>query len=221
MAIRISLVLIDDNPSACDGVAALIRGEPGFQVLAAAAEIEEALRQVRKTKPDLVLLNLQHVGEDSLKVAGALHGESPESRVIVMGMKRLHEDVAGFVRAGVSGFIMADASSDRFLTTIRSIAGGNQVLPPELTGSLFGQLDGPGVRGHQEKRLRDQKALTKRERAVTALIVQGLSNKAIADRLLIALHTVKSHVHKVLSKLAVNSRLEVAAFTRRRSDPSL
>jgi DNA-binding NarL/FixJ family response regulator len=220
VAIRISLVLIDDNPSACEGVVALIRAEPGFQVLAASAEIEEALRQVRQNRPDLVLLNLQRVGDDSLKVAGALHGESPESRVIVMGMEPFHEDVAGFVRAGVSGFIMADASSDAFLATIRSIAAGNRVLPSELTGSLFGQLNGHGVRGHPEKRRCDQKALTSRERAVTALIVQGLSNKAIAARLLIALHTVKSHVHKVLSKLAVNSRLEVAAFTRRRSDPS-
>lgn len=183
-------------------------------MLAASAEIEEVLRQVRKTRPDLVLLNLQRVGEDSLKVAGALHGESPESRVIVMGMKRFHEDIEGFVRAGVSGFIMADASSDRFLTTIRSIACGNQVLPLELTGSLFGQLNGHGVLPHPE-RPRDRKALTSRERAVTALIVQGLSNKAIAARLSIALHTVKSHVHNVLSKLAVNSRLEVAAFSWR------
>ena len=86
-------------------------------MLAASAEIEEALRQVRQNRPDLVLLNLQRVGDDSLKVAGALHGESPESRVIVMGMEPFHEDVAGFVRAGVSGFIMADASSDAFLAT--------------------------------------------------------------------------------------------------------
>jgi len=218
VAIRISLVLIDDDPSACEGVVALIRAEPGFHVLAASATIEEALRQVRQTRPDLVLLKLEHMGNDSLKVAGALHGESPESRVIVMGMKPFHEDVEGFVGAGVSGFTMADASSDTFLATIRSVAGGNRVLPSELTGSLFGQLNGLGVPGHPEKRLRDRKALTRRERAVTALIVQGLSNKAIAARLLIALHTVKSHVHKVLSKLAVNSRLEVAAFSRRSSD---
>lgn len=173
MAIRISLVLIDDNPSACEGVAALLRAEPGFCVLTASAEIEEAMRQVRQTRPDLVLLNLQRVGEDSLKVAGALHGESPESRVIVMGMKRLHEDIEGFVRAGVSGFIIAAASSDTFLATIRSIAGGNRVLPLELTGSLFGQLNGHGVRRPPAKRRRDRKG-----------------------------------------------RLEVAAFTRRRTDLS-
>ena len=212
MAIRISLVLIDDNSSGREGVAALIRAEPGFHVLAASAEIEEALRQVRRTRPDLVLLNLQRVGGDSLKLAGALHGESPESRVIVMGMKRLHEDIEGFVRAGVSGFIIAAASSDTFLATIRSVACGNQVLPLELTGSLFGQLNRHGVRPHPE-RPRNRKVLTSRERAITALIVQGLSNKAIAARLSIALHTVKSHVHSVLSKLAVTSRLEVAGFS--------
>jgi len=210
---RISLVLIDDNPSARQGVVALIRAQPGFHVLAASAETEAALQQVRESKPDLVLLNLRREGKDSLTLAGALHGEVPESRVIVMGMVPLQEDVASFVRAGVSGFIMADASFDRFLRTIHSVAQGIQVLPLALTHSLFGQLKRHGGRG-RSKRTLDVKRLTKRERAVTDLIVQGLSNKDIAARLQIALHTVKSHVHQVLSKLAVNSRLEVAAFSR-------
>jgi DNA-binding NarL/FixJ family response regulator len=216
----ISIVLVDDNPLAREGVVALIRAQPGFHVLAASAKIEQALRRVRAIKPDMVLLNLPREGHGSLMLAGALHGQVPESRVIIMGLEPLHEDVASFVRAGVSGFIMAYASFDKFLSTIRSVARGIQVLPFELTRSLFGQLNGLGVR-RRPKRTLDGKRPTNRERAVTDLIVQGLSNQEIAARLSIPLHTVKSHVHKMLSKLAVNSGLEVGAFSRNRAAPAM
>lgn len=134
------MVLVDDLRSSREGVVALIRAQPGFQVLAASAEIGEALRKVRETRPDVVLLNLRLEGNDSLTLAGALHGGVPESRVVIMGVEPLHTAVTSLVRAGASGFIMAAASFDRFLSTIHSVAQGIQVLPFELTRSLFGQL---------------------------------------------------------------------------------
>ena len=210
---RISMVLIDDTSSARTGVVARIRAQAGFRVLAVLAETEAALEQVRETKPDIVLLNLRQEDDDSLTLAGALHGEAPESRVIIMGLVPLRQDVASFIRAGVSGFIMSGASFDEFLRTIHSVARGIQVLPLELTRPLFGQLKRYGVRGRPKKHL-DIKRLTPREREVADLIVHGCNNQEIADRLQIALNTVKGHVHKVLAKLAVNSRLEVAALSR-------
>jgi DNA-binding NarL/FixJ family response regulator len=128
-----------------------------------------------------------------------------------MGLRPAREDVASLIRAGVSGFIMANAPFGVFLDTIHLVAEGIQVLPDELTASLFGQLHGPRNR-YRTKRMLDVLRLTARERAVSDLIVQGLSNKEISVRLEITLHTVKSHVHRLLSKLEVNSRLEVAAF---------
>ena len=96
------------------------------------------------------------------------------------------------------------------LATIRSVASGIQVLPTQLTRSLFGQLKLHRVLG-RPKRMLEIGRLTGREREIADLMVLGLSNQVIATRLKIALHTVKSHVHRVLSKLAVQSRLEVAA----------
>lgn len=211
---RLAIVLVDENPSARTGVVSRICALPGFHVLAASAEVEEALRQVRAAKPDLVLLNLQQEGDDSLALAGALHGEAPSSRVILMGLEPQQADVASYLRAGVSGFIMQDASFDTYLDTIHAVADGIQVLPPELTRTLFVQLKQHGVRD-RPKRMLNVARLTDREREVADLIVQGCSNKEIAAALDIALHTVKSHVHKVLSKLSVNSRLEVAAYSHR------
>lgn len=111
---RITLVLLDDHAPASDGVDALIRSQPGLEILAVPAETQDALRQVRET--------------------------SRHSPVIVMGLEPHHGDVVGFVRAGVSGFVMADATRGRFLATIRAVKAGQNVLPAELTSALFAQL---------------------------------------------------------------------------------
>jgi DNA-binding NarL/FixJ family response regulator len=113
--------------------------------------MKETLRQLRATRPDIVLLNLRHAGEDRLALAGALHRAAPKSRVIIMGLEASQNDVASFVRAGVSGFIMAGASFEQFLRTIRSVVQGIQALPSELTRSLFRQLRRHGVRGRAKR----------------------------------------------------------------------
>ena len=155
---RISLVLVNGIPRAREAIASLIRAQPGFHVLAPSADMKETLRQVRATRPDIVLLNLPQAGEDRLALAGALHRAVPKSRVIIMGLKAPQNDVVSFVRAGVSGFIMAGGSFEQFLQTVRSVVQGIQALPSELTRSLFRQLRqarSPGtaeaVAGHQAR----------------------------------------------------------------------
>ncbi|MEO7987734.1 MAG: response regulator transcription factor [Gemmatimonadales bacterium] len=209
----ISLVLIDDNRLFREGLASMIREQPDFKVLAASADVDEALRKVREAKPRVVLLDFALEDHDSLRLTATVHHEVPEARVVVMGLLPLQEDVADFVTAGASGFIMKDASLEEFLRTIRAVAEGADVLPSQLTGSLFTQIARQALRRGKPRRLKAV-GLTQRERQVIDLIGEGLSNKKIAARLHIAIHTVKSHVHNVLEKLALHTRLEVAAFTR-------
>ncbi len=190
----------------------MVRMQSGFHVLAASADAAEALKKVREAKPDIVLVDFGLEDHDSLSLTATVHAEVPEARVIVMGLLPLQEDVADYVRAGASGFIMKDASFDDFFATIRAVAGGAQVLPSQLTNSLFSQIALNAV-GRKEPHLLDAVRLTTREKQVIDLLGEGLSNKEIANRLHIAVHTVKSHVHNVLEKLALHSRLEVAAFS--------
>jgi DNA-binding NarL/FixJ family response regulator len=208
----IALVLIDDNRLLREGIAEMIHAQPGFRVLAAFADVDEAITKVREAKPEVVLLDFGLEDHDSLSLTATVHGEVPEARVIIMGLLPLQEDVADYVRAGASGFIMKDASFEDFFATIRAVAGGAEVLPQALTNSLFSQIARNAARG-SKVRVLDAVRLTKREHQVIDLLGEGLSNKDIATRLHIAVHTVKSHVHNVLEKLALRSRLEVAAFT--------
>jgi DNA-binding NarL/FixJ family response regulator len=114
---------------------------------------------------------------------------------------------------------MKDASFEEFFGTIRAVAGGAEVLPRALTNSLFAQIAAHAVNGGKTPRLLESVRLTGRERQVIDLLGEGLSNKEIAIRLHIAVHTVKSHVHNVLEKLSLHSRLEVAAFSHARGLP--
>ncbi|MDZ4675727.1 MAG: response regulator transcription factor [Gemmatimonadota bacterium] len=206
----ITLVLVEDNRLRREGLAGLIRTEPGFSVLAASADVGEALENIRRGKPEVVLLEFGLGDHASLGLTATIHGERPEAKVIIMGLMPEQDDVADYVRAGASGFVLKDASFEVLLSTIRAVAGGVQVLPEVLTASLFTQI-ASDLPVHKAS-LGGGTRLTPREHEVVELLGEGLSNKEIANRLHIAVHTVKSHVHNVLEKLALCSRLEVAAF---------
>ena len=208
----IALVLIDDNRLLREGMAAMIHTQPGFKVLAASADVDEALLKVREARPDVVLLDFGLEDHDSLSLTATVHAEVPSARVIVMGLMPLQEDVADYVHAGASGFIMKDASFEEFFETIRAVAAGAEILPKALTASLFTQIALNVAVGNKAKVLESVR-LTNREKEVIDLLGEGLSNKEISTRLNIAVHTVKSHVSNVLEKLALHSRLEVAAFS--------
>ena len=208
----ISLILIDDNRLLRVGIAAMIQTQPGFKFLAASADVDEALAKAREARPDVVLLDFGLEARDSVSLTATVHDEVPGARVIIMGLLPVEEDVAMYVHAGASGFIMKDASFEDFFATIRAVAAGAEVLPQALTNSLFTQI-ARNATGGNKARIMESVRLTTRERQVIALLGEGLSNKEIATRLHIAVHTVKSHVHNVLEKLALRSRLEVAAFS--------
>jgi DNA-binding NarL/FixJ family response regulator len=118
-----------------------------------------------------------------------------------------------FVQAGADGFILKDATLEDVVNTIRSVAGGKTVLPSLMTSSLFFQIaEHALLKG--KRNLRGATRMTQREKEIISLIVEGMSNKEIAGKLNIATFTVKSHVHNILEKLALHSRLQIANFSR-------
>ena len=149
-----------------------------------------------------------------MRLLETIRKTAPEARVIVMDLIPVPQDIIEFVEAGCSGFLMKDATVEEFISTIRSVARGVRVLPPVLTGTIFSHVARHAAR-RDPAAVREAVTMTPREREVVALIGEGLSNKEIAERLSIALHTVKSHVHNVLEKLALRTRLQVAAYGHR------
>jgi DNA-binding NarL/FixJ family response regulator len=143
-----------------------------------------------------------------------LRDELPEAKVIAMDILPEQVDMIEFVQAGGAGFILKSAPMDDYIKTIKLVAGGTNVLPPVLTTSLFTQIVDSLLKSGG--RIPDDAVkLTSREKEIVDLISEGLSNKEIAKRLHIATYTVKSHVHNILEKLALSTRLEIAAFARK------
>jgi len=216
MATMISVALIEDNRLVREGITALLNQMPDLRVVAAGASAEATL--LNNVNPEVILLDLGLRKGDSLRVAEKVRKEFPEARVIVMDLLPVHEDIMEFVHAGVAGFIMKDATLEDLVHTIRSVADGAHVLPPQMTGTLFSQIARDAVARGQPSTL-DAVRMTPREREVINLIAEGLSNKAIAGRLHIATHTVKSHVRNVMEKLTLHTRLQIAAYAHKRELP--
>ena len=208
----ISVVLIEDNRLVREGMTALLNQTADFKVVAAESSAGFAL--LRKVQPDVILLNVGLWNDDSLHVEETVMKEHPKAKVIIMDLLPVHEDIVKFVNAGVSGFILKNATAEDLVSAIRSVVGGADVLPPEMTSTLFSQIAKEAlVRGRAVPM--DSVRMTPREREVIGLIGEGLSNKEIAGRLNIATYTVKSHVRNVMEKLALHTRLQIAAFYHR------
>jgi DNA-binding NarL/FixJ family response regulator len=206
----IRLALIEDNRLLREGLTSLINDQPDLEVVGAFGGGEAALQRVGELAPHVLLLDLGLRNHNSLRAAEVIKKRFPAVKVIVMDFIPMESDLVDFVKAGVSGFIQKDATSDDFLKTVRSVAEGAKVLPPSLTGSLFSQIIELALRGGNPE-LFEAVRMTKRERQIIELISEGLSNKEIAQRINIATFTVKSHVHNILEKLALHTRLQVAA----------
>ena len=208
----ISVALIEDNRLVREGITLMLSQLPDLQVVAGGSNGDMAV--LRQVKPHVVLLDLGLKNGDSLRVAGKVKSEFPGSKVIVMDLLPVHEDIVEFVNAGVSGFIMKDATLEELVHTIRSVAAGVDVLPPQMTGTLFSQIARDAVAKGRTDTL-DSVRMTPREREVVDLIAAGLGNKEIASRLHIATHTVKSHVRNIMEKLMLHTRLQIAAYAHR------
>ena len=206
--------MIEDNRLLREGITAMLNEQPDLRVVAATGN-GDALDKAKKLRPQVVLLDMGLRSQNSLRVVESIKAQFSKAEVVVMDLIPVHADVVNFVKAGVAGFILKDASLDDFLHTIRSVAEGKKVLPPPLAGSLFSQIVEHAVQSGSTDRLLRAVRMTKREHEVIALIAEGRSNKEIAKELHIAVHTVKSHVHNILEKLALHTRLEVASFAHR------
>jgi DNA-binding NarL/FixJ family response regulator len=218
VAKRILVLVIEDNRLVRDGLAALLDAQPDFKVVAAAEGANAGLLQVRETKPHVVLVDAALGSHDSHRLVESVKKEAPESKVIVMDLLPAQEDIIGFIKAGANGFIVKDATIEDFIKTIRSVAEGADVVPPSLTGTLLSHIVDQAVMRSTATVL-EAVRMTKREQEIANLIADGLSNKEIAQRLNIATYTVKSHVHNILEKLALHSRLQIAAHTHKANTP--
>ena len=207
---KIHILLIEDNRLLRDGITAMLKKQPDMHVVGTAGNGEIILNMIGELKPDIILLDLGLRNQNSLQVVKLSKQHYPTTKIITMDLVPLQADIFEFVQAGVSGFILKDANVADFFKTIRSVYEGTDVLQSQLTGSLFSQIVEQAVNGANQTVIDKSIRMTKRERQVIELIADGLANKEIAQKLHLSTYTVKSHVHNILEKLTLNTRVQIA-----------
>jgi DNA-binding NarL/FixJ family response regulator len=215
---KIKILLIEDNQLLREGILQILITKNEFEVISSSVDGKSTLQKIKDFKPDIVLLDLGLRNQNSLRVIEILREEFPESKIIIMDLAPVHADILLFVKAGANGFILKDASLEDFLVTIRTVAEGENVLPSLMPDSLFSQIIDIAVK-EGKVRLNEAVRMTKREREVISLLSEGMTNKEIGQKIHISTFTVKSHVHNIMEKLAIHTRLEIANYTN--SDETL
>ena len=210
---EIRILVIEDNRLLREGITTVLKKQSDFTVVAALDSGEKLLSKIRTSDLDVVLLDVGLRSHSSLEVVKLFAENDKDVHVVVMGLFPTQSEILEYVREGVKGFLLKDVTVAEFLKTIRSVASGEKVLPALLTESLFTQiidktLQSPGG----NRKLLGAIRMTARERQVIELIAEGLTNKEIAQKLHISSYTVKSHVHNILEKLALHSRLQIAKY---------
>ena len=209
---KISILVIEDNRLLREGISEMLKKQPDIHVVAAIGNGENILLMMGKLNPNIVLLDLGLRNQNSLQVVKLIKKHFQKTKIIVMDLIPLQADVFEFVQAGVSGFILKDANVTEFFKTIRSVYQGTQVLPPNLTGSLFSQIVDKAVIESSPSKIIESVKMTKRERQVIDLVADGLTNKEVAQKLHLSTYTVKSHIHNILEKLALHTRVQIANY---------
>ncbi|MBE0572043.1 MAG: response regulator transcription factor [Ignavibacteriaceae bacterium] len=209
---KIRLLIIEDNRLLRDGILGILKPHKDIIIIAASGDGKNTLVKIKQLKPNVVLLDLGLRSQNSLHVVEIVKKDFPQAKIIVMDLAPVQADILQYVKAGANGFILKDASLNDLLITIRTVSEGATVLPPLLVDSLFSQIVDHAVREGKSK-LKQAVRMTKREQEVILHLGEGMSNKEISQKMHISTYTIKSHIHNIMEKLALHTRLEIANYS--------
>ncbi|MCQ9184999.1 response regulator transcription factor [Streptomyces sp. IBSBF 2953] len=211
MTIRV--LVADDQMMVREGFSVLLNAMPDIEVVGEAVNGREAVERVRELSPDVVLMDIRMPELSGIEATREIVAADGSAKVLVLTTFDLDEYVYQALRAGASGFLLKDASARQLADGVRVVASGEALLAPSVTRRLiteFSKLsDAPRLSATAQAAYGD---LTERETEVLVLIAQGLSNAEIAERLVVAESTIKTHVSRILVKLGLRDRTQAAVF---------
>ncbi len=203
----IRVVLVDDQALFRAGIRMLIASQPDLEVVGEAGDGREALDVVRHARPDVVLMDIRMPVMDGLAATAEILSQPDPPRVVMLTTFDLDEAAARAIRQGASGFLLKDAEPEFLLAAIRTVHAGSSVIAASATRELFAHFaEAPKAVPPSYA------ALTDREREIFALAARGLSNAEIAAREFLSEATVKTHISRILTKLALRDRVQLVVF---------
>ncbi|MEU8525147.1 response regulator transcription factor [Streptomyces sp. NPDC048629] len=207
----IGVLIVDDQMMVREGFSVLLGAMPDIEVVGEAVNGREAIAQVAALRPDVVLMDIRMPELNGIEATREIVASNPEAKVLVLTTFDLDEYVYQALRAGASGFLLKDASARQLAEGVRVVAAGEALLAPTVTKRLITEF-AKAAGSPRPPALSQIGELTERETEVLVLIAQGLSNQEIADHLVVAESTIKTHVSRILVKLGLRDRTQAAVF---------
>ncbi|ONK09404.1 response regulator transcription factor [Streptomyces sp. MP131-18] len=206
MTIRV--LLVDDDPLVRSGLRLMLGAAEDIEVAGEAADGAEVQELVERLRPDVVLMDIRMPGIDGLAATERLRGLAEPPEIVMLTTFNADEHVLRALRAGAAGFVLKDTPPGEIVDAVRRVAAGDPVLSPAVTERLIAHVTGSSRDARRARRSLD--ALGEREREVAVAIGEGKSNAEIAAELYMSLPTVKTHVSRILAKLGLNNRVQIA-----------
>ncbi|MBN2385676.1 MAG: response regulator transcription factor [Anaerolineales bacterium] len=209
----INILVVHEYELMCHIISAVFDDEDDIHVAGSATDLKNAIRQIKRGNIDIVLVSTRLPDQGALKLTKKLLKEEPEVKIIALGISENKGHILQFVEAGVNGYVLHENSLDDLIETIHAVHADRAFVSPEIASALIERVSQLTQAFEQiGVNVPETIDLTNRELEVLELLNQDLSNKEIADRLVIEVGTVKNHVHNILGKLGVNTREDAAAL---------
>jgi DNA-binding NarL/FixJ family response regulator len=206
----VRVVLVDDDPLVRAGLRMILDGAPDIDVVAEAADGQDAVDVVLREMPDVVLMDIRMPRMDGLVATRRLLDRGTKARVIVLTTFDTDDLVVTALSHGAAGFLLKDTSPADLVDAVRRVAAGQPILSPSVTAQLIATVTRPRDEAVQRSARARLARLTEREREVAEAVSEGLTNAEIAERLHLGVATVKTHVGALFSKLEVTNRVQIA-----------
>ncbi|QCB94613.1 response regulator [Cellulomonas shaoxiangyii] len=206
----VRVVVVDDDALVRAGLRLILGGDPGLSVVGECADGQEAVAEVLRLRPDVVLMDVRMPRVDGLTALRTLRARGSAARVVVLTTFDADELVLRALREGAAGFLLKDTPPAQLVDAVRRVAAGEPALSPTVTAQLIASVAQPQDAGRRVAARRLLAGLTPRERDVALAVAEGLSNTEIAAQLHLGLATVKTHVGHLYAKLGAANRVQVA-----------
>jgi DNA-binding NarL/FixJ family response regulator len=204
----IRVLIVDDHPVTREGLHAALDVEDGVEVVGEADSGEAAVDRARELSPDIVYMDVRMPGMGGIEATRAIKEASPQSRIILFTVDESRASISEAIQAGVSGYLLKDASADELVNAARLALEGKAVIHPQLTRAFIEEVQ------LAEKRA-EAPPLSKRETEILQKVAYGATTKEVAHDLGISPHTVKTHLERIFEKLGANDRAQAVAIAIR------